>query len=69
MLSDLFFRYGFNQVYNGQISSDNALRILLIQGEVPDKSSSIYPCEKGKSSLMLLYNHDVYSPSTITHGK
>jgi hypothetical protein len=51
--SDLFFRYGFNEVYNGQISKKNALRILLIQGEVSDKSSFIYPREKGKSSLRL----------------
>ena len=68
MLSDLFFRYGFNQFYNDEINSYNALRILLIQGD-PLDSSFIIPNEKGKSSIMVLFGSDVYDPSTITHGK
>ena len=68
MLSDLFFRYGFNQVYNGEINSKNALRILLIQGD-PLDSSSIIPKKIDESSIMFLYGSDVYEPSTITHGK
>ncbi len=66
MLSDLFFRYGFNEEFNFDTLRGKRLNIILQMG--PSVESSFTLCSKKLMSVMVLFNKEVFNPSAITHG-